>query len=93
MSGFQRAELEPPTLCRVPRLSKRETETLLESYDRDPVGSLASALRIVLGDASLTWDTIIGHVPDHVADRDLLRARDITAMDAVTKHLVENRGL
>ncbi len=75
------------------RLTKREIESLLESYDRDPVASLSRALCSLLQLDGPSWPEIVPHIPTHVAEHDALLRGDLGALDLVTKHLVENRAL
>lgn len=93
--AFQRAELEPPSLCRVQQdtLSKRDIEELLDSYDLDPVRALTRALVKIVKTHDGSWDSIVGQIPDTIAAHDRLRGHDIASLDAVVKHLVEHRRL
>ena len=92
---FQRAELEPPSLWRVRTntLSKRDIEELLDAYDHDPVAALCTALSRIVEKHDGTWESLASSVPASVAPAGQLQRRDIAALDAVVKHLVENRRL
>jgi hypothetical protein len=74
-------------------LSKRDIEDLLDSYDDNPVGALATALEKLVGTHDLAWDSLVAYVPEEVARPDRLLSQEIAALDAVVKHLVENRRL
>jgi hypothetical protein len=74
-------------------LSKRDIEVLLDEYDNDPVGAVSVALRKLIDDHDAPWHVLVAGVPESVASRSLLEDHDISALDAVVKHLVENRRL
>lgn len=91
---FQRAELEPPNLCRVrTHLSKLDIEELLDAYDNNPVDALTKSLSKILNGSDDSWDSIVSQIPESIASHSRLRVRDIAALDAVVKHLVEYRCL
>ncbi len=60
------------------RLSKREVERLLDSYDRDPVGALNEALETIEADRRT---------------REALTTMSTAQRDALLRDLVEWRGL
>ena len=62
----------------MPRLSKREVERLLDSYDRDPVAALNEALESVEADRAV---------------RDALLSMSTEQRDALLRDLVEWRGV
>ena len=74
-------------------LSKRDIEELLDAYDADPVDAVTVALRKIVESADPTWGCLVASVPESVAAQSGLRNHDIDALDAVVKHLVENRCL
>ena len=90
---FQRAELEPPTLASMRRLSKADVEALLQTYDTDPIASLTSALSVVLGKELATWHEALEQLPSDTFDITALLQEDIDQLDALVKRLVENRSL
>lgn len=75
------------------RLRKRDVETLLETYDADPIGALTGALRHVLEDPSGSFGSLlaVAPLPDH--RRALLLAQDVDALDALLAELNETRTL
>ena len=62
----------------MPRLSKREVEQLLDSYDRDPVAALNEALESVEADRAV---------------RDALPSMSTEQRDSLLRDLVEWRGV
>lgn len=43
----------------IARLTKRDVEALLATYDRDPIGSLTTALRWVLDQPEASWPQLV----------------------------------
>lgn len=74
-------------------LTKREVETLLDTYDRDPIGSLQIAVSSLLGVDCPTWDSMIALMPVRYTATGSLERREATAMDDLVKQLVEHRAL
>lgn len=71
------------------RLTKHDAEQLMNTYDADPVGALATALRVVTGRRYATWETLIAHLPDSAA-----LARGATAsLDRLAAELNETRSV
>ena len=75
------------------RLSKRHVETLLRDYDRDPVGALTVALRIVLRLPHAQWDELIESSGLDLDRRRALAAGETDALDGLLTDLNEQRGL
>ena len=46
------------------RLGKADAERLMNGYDRDPIGALTAALRIVTGRPYASWETLVALLPD-----------------------------
>jgi hypothetical protein len=93
LRAFQRAELEPPTLAYMPRLSKSDVEALLQSYDSDPTGCLLRALSVVLDITFSTWQQAVIQLPTDSFDTSALLREETEHLDALVKRLVENRAL
>ncbi len=74
-------------------LTKRDIEELLDAYDIDPTGALTVALSKIVGTPVSGWTTALTFVPESIAPQSRLRECEIGALDAVVKHLVENRRL
>ena len=90
---FQRAELEPPSLIAMRKLSKRDVEALLGEYDNNPVASLHTALRVLIPICPDNWSATVALLSVSEEQKNDLRAGKIEALDALVKQLVENRGL
>ena len=75
------------------RLSKADVESLLQSYDADPIGSLTQALSVVLGKNLTNWQEAIGQLPSDEFNISALADEEISQLDALVKRLVENRTL
>jgi len=74
-------------------LTKKEVETLLDTYDANPEGSLRIAVSSLLGVDCPTWDSMTALMPaTYTASGSLLR-QEMTAMDDLVKQLVEHRAL
>ena len=74
-------------------LTKKEIETLLETYDHDPAGSLRTAIGSLLEVECPTWESMTSLLPASYAATGSLARRETTAMDDLVKQLVEHRGL
>jgi hypothetical protein len=74
-------------------LTKKEVETLLDTYDVNPDGSLLIAISSLLGVDCLTWDSMIALIPARYTDSGSLVRRETSAMDNLVKQLVEHRAL
>ena len=74
------------------RLKKVHVETLLRDYDRDPVGSLTSALRIALDKPGRDWPSLLSAAPLPSARRSQLLAGEQQALDELAAELNEARG-
>ena len=90
---FQQAELEPPTLASMHRLSKADVEALLQTYDTEPIASLTRALSVVLGNELATWQEALEQLPSDTFNITALLQEEIVHLDALVKRLVENRSL
>jgi hypothetical protein len=77
----------------VSALRKRHVEALLGDYDRDPVGALTVALRLVLDLPKAEWDELIEAAPVPRDRRDALLARRPEALDELVAELNEERRL
>ena len=76
-----------------PRLSKRHVEALLREYDRDPIGALTAALRIVLDLPQASWAELVGASGLGADRRRALAAEETTALDLLLEELNEQREL
>ena len=74
-------------------LTKKEVETLLNSYDADPADSLRIAVCSLLGVDCPTWDSMTALMPTRYRESGSLVLQDLTAMDDLVKQLVEHRAL
>lgn len=93
LSVFQRAELEPPSLIAMRKLSKREVEALLAEYDKDPASALLAALQILIPERPDNWEEAVNSLPLDDATKRQLRDRSLAALDSLVKQLVETRSL
>lgn len=66
---------------------------MLDTYDLNPVQTLALALSITLETEMLTWERMIDLSGLSGEQAVHLRARQTDALDQLLKHLVENRSL
>jgi hypothetical protein len=90
---FQRAELEPPSLIAMRKLSKRDVEALLVEYDNNPIASLHAALGVLIPNCPASWEEAVDLLPIDEHQKQLLRHRNIEQLDALVKQLVETRCL
>jgi len=74
-------------------LTKKEVETLLESYDADPSDSLRTAVSSLLGIDCPTWESMMTLLPERYTASGSLVRQEMTAMDDLVKQLVEHRAL
>ena len=74
-------------------LTKKEVETLLETYDHDPVGSLCTAVSSLLEVDCPTWESMMTLLPERYTASGSLVRQEMTAMDDLVKQLVEHRAL
>ena len=79
--------------CSMHRLSKADVESLLQSYDTDPIASLTRALSVVLGKELVTWQEVLAQLPGGMFNITALLHEEIAHLDALVKRLVENRSL
>jgi hypothetical protein len=79
------------------RLSKRDVETLLETYDVDPVAALQTALRRLCGQPDAQFDQLLRHLATRgrlsPTRHQLLARRDVEALDSLAGELNETRTL
>ena len=75
------------------KLSKADVESLLQSYDADPTGSLTQALSVVLGKNLSNWQEAIKQLPSDEFNISALVEEETVQLDALVKRLVENRTL
>jgi len=74
-------------------LTKKEVETLLETYDHDPVGSLCTAVSSLLEVDCPTWESMMALLPMRYAVSGSLARQETATMDDLVKQLVEHRAL
>ncbi len=74
-------------------LTKKEIETLLETYDHDPAGSLCKAIGSLLEVECPTWESMTSLLPANYNTTGSLARRETAAMDDLVKQLVEHRAL
>ena len=74
------------------RLTKRQVEQLVATYDADPPAALLVALRIVLNNTTIEWMEATLKMPAHISV-DALHHKDIAALDQLLTHLIECRDL
>jgi hypothetical protein len=74
-------------------LTKKEVESLLDSYDNDPTGSLRTAVSSLLGVECASWEIMTSLMPAKYASSGSLQRQETTAMDDLVKQLVEHRAL
>lgn len=79
--------------CSMHRLSKADVESLLQSYDANPTGSLTQALSVVLGKNLSNWQEAIEQLPSDEFNITALVEEETVQLDALVKRLVENRTL
>ena len=79
--------------CSMRKLSKADVESLLQSYDADPTGSLTQALSVVLGKNLSNWQEAIKQLPSDEFNISALVEEETVQLDALVKRLVENRTL
>jgi hypothetical protein len=75
------------------KLSKRDVEALLREYDNNPVAALHTALRILIPSCPSEWRETVAFLPVSDDEKNALQKREIGALDALVKKLVETRGL
>lgn len=75
------------------RLRKRDVETLLETYDADPIGALTAALQRVLDDPSGPFASLLAVAPFDDHRRSRLLAHEVDALDELLAELNETRTL
>ena len=75
------------------KLTKKEVENLLDSYDSDPTGSLRTAISSLLGVDCVSWEAMTSLMPAKYASSGSLRRQETTAMDDLVKQLIEHRAL
>jgi hypothetical protein len=74
------------------RMSKREVESLLDTYDTSPHHALTTAMRIALGRPHATLETLLLCAPLESAWRNGVMAGDVAALDRLAATLNESRG-
>jgi hypothetical protein len=74
-------------------LTKKEVETLLDTYDQDPVNSLRKAVSSALGVECPTWKSMMALLPGQYTASGSLAQQETAAMDHLVKQLVEHRSL
>ncbi len=73
-------------------LTKSEVESLLNTFDADPVVALERALRVVLGRPNSSFDVLVSLLPVDRGKRLQLTRRETAALDALARDLNESRG-
>jgi hypothetical protein len=85
------------TTNRPQRLSKRDVERLLATYDADPVGALQTALRRLFDRPNATFEELIKTLADagrlSVERWRALEGRDVDSLDSLAAELNETRML
>lgn len=66
---------------------------MLDSYDLDPVGTLAGALSLIFGVEGLTWNQLIERAEFTDRKSTDLQSQRTAALDDLLTYLVENRSL
>lgn len=74
-------------------LRKRDVETLLADYDRDPVAAITVAMRKVLGQPDADYTTLVRMAPFDDERRARLLAIEVDSLDALARELNEVRTL
>lgn len=80
-------------MTRRPRLTKRDVESMLETYDDDPVGALSRALVLLVGRDGLGFEQLVVEAGLSEARTALLMAREQRALDELLAELNERRTL
>ena len=75
------------------RLTKRDVEALLASYDLDPVGALTVALRRVLEHSDASWPDLLASAGFTDTRRAALLVGEERALDSLAAELNELRSL
>jgi hypothetical protein len=75
----------------VARLTKRDVEAMLATYDADPVQSLHVALGRVLDRPDATWPALVAATGLPDTERAALARADPAALDALARTLNELR--
>lgn len=73
-------------------LTKRDAETLLDQYDKQPVTAVTNSLRKVLGMPHASWHTLIERIEREPTKRALLLAYHESSLDQLVSLLNETRG-
>lgn len=79
------------------RLSKRAVESLLNTYDDDPIGALETALRYLCDRPNATFDELVDDLHErgtlNTTRQRALLDRSVAALDALAAELNETRQL
>lgn len=75
------------------KLKKAHVEVLLRDYDRDPIGALTTALRVVLDKPDADWAALLSAAPLPEARCNRLQAGEQAALDELAAELNEVRTL
>ena len=73
------------------KLTKRNVEALLDSYDDDPIGALTAALGRVLDQPQSSWKELVAAGPFTAGRRERLQRGDQDALDQMLSELNETR--
>ncbi|MEI7548401.1 MAG: hypothetical protein WCK21_10135 [Actinomycetota bacterium] len=73
------------------KLKKLDVVQLMDDYDRDPVGALTAALRIVLDQPDGEWTALVKAAGFSCAQRIRLQGHDPAALDDLLTQLNELR--
>ena len=72
-------------------LKKSDVERMMADYDRDPVTSLTTALRVTLDQPDLEWTALVKLAGFNCARRIRLQAHETAALDELLVELNEAR--
>lgn len=78
-------------LGRARTLKKHEAESMLKSFDDDPIASLTRAMRIATGFPHATWEHLVSMLRGH--DREALLREETVALDLLAAELNETRTI
>ena len=77
---------------RAKSLGKSDAETLMRTYDDDPIAAIERALRVVLGRPHAGFETLIALSPLDATHKTAVLNGDVSALDRLARRLNEERG-